>query len=133
METRSNHILVGGVVLGLLAAVIIFMIWISQAGGRQNKRYDIFFSQAVDGLAKGSSVTFSGVPVGQVESISLQPQTPDLVRVRISVTNDTPGVVRTTASTNSGGCTGAPHIQLAPPARDAKHPGRPAELTCPDE
>ena len=133
METRSNHILVGGVVLGLLAAVIIFIIWISQAGGKQDKRYDIFFSSAVDGLAKGSSVTFSGVPVGQVESISLQPQTPELVRVRSSVINDTPILVGTTASTNSVGFTGVSQIQLAPPPRDAKHPGRPAELTCPDE
>ncbi|MEA3003856.1 MAG: phospholipid/cholesterol/gamma-HCH transport system substrate-binding protein, partial [Sphingomonadales bacterium] len=85
METRSNHILVGGVVLGLLAAVIIFLVWISNAGGDKDKRYDVFFDQAVDGLAKGSSVTFSGVPVGQVESINLQPQTPELVRVRITV------------------------------------------------
>ena len=84
METRSNHILVGSVVLALLAAVIVFIIWISQAGGNQDKRYDIFFSQAVDGLAKGSAVTFSGVPKGQVESINLQPQTPELVRVRIA-------------------------------------------------
>src|SRR3954465_8419610 len=121
METRSNHILVGSVVMALLVAVIVFLVWISNAGGKQDKRYDIFFSQAVDGLAKGSSVTFSGVPVGQVESISLQPQPPDLVRVRITVTNDTPVLVGTTASTNSVGFTGVSQIQLAPPARDPRH------------
>jgi phospholipid/cholesterol/gamma-HCH transport system substrate-binding protein len=132
METRSNHILVGGVVLALLAAVIVFVIWISQASGGQDKRYDIFFSQAVDGLAKGSAVTFSGVPVGQVESISLQPQTPELVRVRIAVSHDTPILVGTTASTNSVGFTGVSQIQLAPPPRDPKHPVR-AEITCPEE
>jgi phospholipid/cholesterol/gamma-HCH transport system substrate-binding protein len=133
METRSNHILVGGVVLALLAAVLIFIVWISQAGGKQDKHYDIFFSQAVDGLAKGSAVTFSGVPVGQVESINLQPQTPDLVRVRITVSNDTPVLVGTTASTNTVGFTGVAQIQLAPPARDPHHPGRAAQIACPDD
>ena len=74
METRSNHILVGAVVLGMLAALVLFVVWLSQAGGDQDKKYDIFFSQAVEGLAKGSAVTFSGVPVGQVESINLMPR-----------------------------------------------------------
>src|SRR3954449_1647942 len=117
METRSNHILVGAVVLGLLAAVIIFIVWISQAGGRQDKRYDIFFSQAVDGLAKGSAVTFSGVPVGQVESINLQPNTPEFIRVRITVNRDTPVLVGTTATIKGVGFTGVSEIQLDPPDR----------------
>jgi len=133
METRSNHILVGGVVLALLVAVIVFIVWISQAGGKQDKRYDIFFSQAVDGLAKGSAVTFSGVPVGQVESINLQPQTPELVRVRITVNTDTPVIVGTTASVNSVGFTGVSQIQLAPPEGNRRRQNGSAEITCPDD
>jgi phospholipid/cholesterol/gamma-HCH transport system substrate-binding protein len=133
METRSNHILVGGVVLALLAAVIIFIVWISQAGGKQDKLYDIFFSQAVDGLATGSAVTFSGVPVGQVKSISLQPQTPELVRVRIAVTRDTPVIVGTTASVNGVGFTGVSQIQLAPPPRDSRRSTGSAEIVCPPD
>src|SRR5438270_4446648 len=133
METRSNHILVGSVVLALLAAVVIFIVWISQAGGKQDKHYDIFFSQAVDGLAKGSAVTFSGVPKGQVESINLQPQTPELVRVRIAVDRDTPVIVGTTASVNGVGFTGVSQIQLAPPQRTRQQQTGRVELTCPDE
>ena len=34
METRSNHILVGGVVLALLVAIVVFIIWLMQAGGK---------------------------------------------------------------------------------------------------
>ena len=68
METRSNHILVGGVVLAMIAAVLAFIIWLSQVSGEANKQYDIFFRQAVDGLARGSAVSFSGVPVGTVKS-----------------------------------------------------------------
>ena len=90
METRSNHILVGGVVLALVVAVLGFIIWLSQVSGEDNKEYDIFFKQAVDGLAKGSAVSFNGVPVGQVASINLEPKTPEFVRVRIAIRDETP-------------------------------------------
>ena len=64
METRSNHVLVGSVVLILLAVLAIFTVWIARLGGTSEKEYDIFFRQSVDGLAKGSAVTYSGVPSG---------------------------------------------------------------------
>ena len=84
METRSNQVLVGSITLGLLAALVVFVVWLSQVGGGGDKRYDIFFQQSVEGLAKGSSVTFSGVPVGQIESINLVPDSPQFIRVRIT-------------------------------------------------
>ncbi|HEX8514538.1 MAG TPA: MlaD family protein [Allosphingosinicella sp.] len=132
METRSNHILVGAVVLGMLVAVVLFVVWLSQAGGDQDKKYDILFSQAVEGLAKGSAVTFSGVPVGQVESINLMPNTPQFVRIRISVDDETPVIVGTTA-TMKATFTGIASIQLDPPERDPRKRagvGRPIE--CPE-
>ncbi len=112
METRSNHILVGGVVLALIVAALAFIIWLSQAAGEDNKEYDIFFRQAVDGLARGSAVSFSGVPVGQVASINLEPRTPEFVRVRISVREDTPILQGTTATIEGVGFTGVSQIQL---------------------
>jgi phospholipid/cholesterol/gamma-HCH transport system substrate-binding protein len=133
METRSNHILVGGVVLALIAAVVVFVIWLSQVGGKQDKHYDIFFHEAVDGLAKASSVTFSGVPVGQVEAITLQPSGPQFVRVRISVSEATPMLVGTTATIKGVGFTGVSQIELDPPVRDKRNPVTPREMTCPPE
>jgi phospholipid/cholesterol/gamma-HCH transport system substrate-binding protein len=119
METRSNHILVGGVVLALIVAVLAFIIWLSQASGEQKNEYDIFFNQAVDGLARGSAVSFSGVPVGQVASISLQPNTPEFVRVRIAVQADTPILQGTTATLQGVGFTGVSQIQLDGAVRGA--------------
>ena len=133
METRSNHILVGGVVLAMLLALVLFVVWLSQAAGDQEKRYDIFFKQSVDGLAKGSAVTFSGVPVGQIESINLLPATPEFVRVRITVKEEAPVLVGTTATIKGVGFTGVSQIQLDPPQRDPRRPQpRLAELSCPD-
>jgi phospholipid/cholesterol/gamma-HCH transport system substrate-binding protein len=119
METRSNHMLVGGVVLVLLAATVGFIIWLSNVSGDDTKRYDIFFKQAVDGLAKGSAVSFSGVPVGQVESINLEPNSPEFVRVRIGVRSDTPVLQGTTATIQGVGFTGVSQIQLDGATRGA--------------
>jgi phospholipid/cholesterol/gamma-HCH transport system substrate-binding protein len=131
METRSNHILVGAVVLGMLVAVVLFVVWLMQAGGDQDKKYDILFSQAVEGLAKGSAVTFSGVPVGSVESINLMPETPQFVRIRVSVDDETPVIVGTTA-TMKATFTGIASIQLDPPERDPRRRRVDRPIVCPE-
>ncbi len=113
METRSNHVLVGGVVLGILAAALAFLIWMSQVGNGHQQRYDIFFPNSVDGLAKGSVVAFSGVPVGKIDDIKLLPDSPELVRVRISVDENTPILKGTTATVAGVGFTGVSQINLS--------------------
>ena len=71
METRANHIWVGIVTLLLLAGLAALLIWIARLSQHEQKDYDIFFKQSVDGVAKGSEVSYSGVPVGQVKDIAL--------------------------------------------------------------
>src|SRR5579871_6856273 len=105
METRSNHILVGGVVLALLVVLVVFVIWIAQISGGNEKKYDIFFKSSVDGLSKGSTVTFNGVPTGKIEDIALLPKSPQFVRVRISVDDKTPILQGTTATISGVGFT----------------------------
>jgi phospholipid/cholesterol/gamma-HCH transport system substrate-binding protein len=131
METRSNQILVGSVVMGALVALLLFIIWLSNAGGDQDRKYDILFRQAVDGLAKGSAVTFSGVPVGQVDSINLMPRTPEFVRVRITIDEETPVLVGTTATIKGVGFTGVSQIQLDPPDNDPRRRRVVREIACP--
>jgi phospholipid/cholesterol/gamma-HCH transport system substrate-binding protein len=111
METRSNHILVGAVVLILLAMLALFTVWIARVGGTKEKEYDIFFRQSVDGLARGSVVTYSGVPSGQVKQIALWANDPQFVRVRISVNDDTP-VLQGTTATVIGSFTGTSTVSL---------------------
>ncbi|HEV2867393.1 MAG TPA: MlaD family protein [Allosphingosinicella sp.] len=132
METRSNQILVGSIVLGLLAALAVFIVWLSQVGDGADKTYDVFFQQSVEGLAKGSAVTFRGVPVGQITSINLEPRSPQFIRVRISVREETPVLEGTTATIRGVGFTGVSQIQLDPPE---PAPGRPVarqEIHCPE-
>lgn len=133
METRSNQILVGSVVLGLLAALAVFIVWLAQVGDGRDKTYDIFFQQSVEGLAKGSAVTFRGVPVGQIESIDLEPASPQFIRVRIAIDQDTPVLQGTTATIRGVGFTGVSQIQLDPPEQRPGEPPPPRqEIVCPD-
>lgn len=112
METRSNHVLVGGVVLAMLVALLVFIVWLAGFNTASNQRYDIFFKTSVDGLAKGSSVNFSGVPVGKVEEIKLLPDSPEFVRVRIAIDQDSPILQGTTATIAGVGFTGVSQINL---------------------
>jgi phospholipid/cholesterol/gamma-HCH transport system substrate-binding protein len=119
METRANYVWVGAVTLVLLAALAAFIVWITGFGASDNKRYDIFFPQAVEGLAEGSQVTFSGVPVGKVDEMKLWKKDPQFVQVRISVKKDVP-ILQGTTATVLGSFTGVSTIQL-----DGAKPGAP--------
>jgi phospholipid/cholesterol/gamma-HCH transport system substrate-binding protein len=119
METRANYVWVGAITLVLFAALAAFIVWIAGFGASSNQRYDIFFPQAVEGLAEGSQVTFSGVPVGKVDMMKLWEKDPQFVQVRISVKKDTP-IQQGTTATVLGSFTGISSIQL-----DGGEPGAP--------
>lgn len=125
METRSNHVLVGSVVLALLAAVIVAAFWFSRLGS-EDQLYDIYFAQAVNGINKGTTVTYAGVPMGQVQDIELWKRDPGFVRVRIALKDDAPILQGTTASIQSS-FTGLSEIVL-----DGAVKGSPP-ITCPDQ
>ncbi len=127
METRSNHVLVGTVVLALLAGLLLFTVWLAGLSNKANKCFDIYFSQGVGGLNKGTAVSFSGVPVGEIKKISLLPDRPEFVWVRISVDADTPVLQGTTAQIKGVGFTGVSEIQLD----GAVKGGRPIEQLGP--
>lgn len=130
METRANHVWVGAVTLVLMAMVAAFIIWISRLNASEQRDYDVFFKQSVDGLAKGSEVAFAGVPVGQVKKIELWPRDPDFVRVRIAIDKSVPILLGTTA-TVQGSFTGVSKVQLdgavrgAPPISEVGPEGAP--------
>ena len=125
METRSNQVLVGVVVLALLALLALFTVWMARLSAGNDKDYDIFFKQSVAGLDRGASVAFSGVPSGQVRDIQLWPRDPNFVRVRIVVRDETP-VLEGTTATISSSFTGTSTVQLDGAVRGA------APIRCPD-
>jgi len=112
METRSNNVLVGGIVLVLLGLTVAFAIWMAGNNSADDRKFDILFKTSVEGLAKGSAVTFSGVPVGKVDDIVVMPDQPELIRVRIAIKKETPILQGTTATIAGVGFTGVSEINL---------------------
>jgi phospholipid/cholesterol/gamma-HCH transport system substrate-binding protein len=104
--------MVGTVTLLLLFGTLLFIVWLAGLSNKATKCYDIYFAQGVGGLNKGSNVSFSGVPVGQVSKISLLPNRPEFVWVRIEVDDQTPVLQGTSAQIHGVGFTGVSEIQL---------------------
>jgi phospholipid/cholesterol/gamma-HCH transport system substrate-binding protein len=113
--------MVGAVTVALLIGTLLFIVWLAGLSNKQTKCYDIYFAEGVGGLNKGSNVSFSGVPVGQVTKISLLPNRPEFVWVRIDVDSQTPVLQGTSAQIHGVGFTGVSEIQLTGAER-----GRPA-------
>ncbi len=131
METRRSTIVVGAVTLALVVALFGFILWLSNYSTGGRREYDLFFNQSVAGLSVGSTVSFSGVPVGQVERIALMPESPEFIRVRISVGQDVPVLEGTTAVLQASGFTGVSVIQLQGAMRGAPPISEPGPFGVP--
>ena len=131
METRSNYVMVGAVTLAMLAGLLLFTVWIAGLSNKATKCFDIYFAQGVSGLNKGTNVTFSGVPVGQITQISLLPARPEFVWVRIEVDNETPVLQGTTAEIHGVGFTGVSEIQLGGAVKGARAISQSGPQGCP--
>ena len=112
METRSNYVIVGAVVVAITIAMFAGVLWLARFSGADDQHFDIFFKQSISGLAVGSLVAFNGVPVGKIEEIKLLPDTPQFVRVRISIAEEVPVLKGTTAGVEGIGFTGVSQISL---------------------
>lgn len=130
METRANYVWVGAVTLVLLALLAIFIVWLVRLSDGAQKEFDIFFEQSVGGLSRGSQVAYSGVPVGQVQQITIWDKDPEFVKVRITVQEDVPILLGTTASV-SASFTGVSTISLNG-GRRAAGPIDCSTTACPD-
>ena len=131
METRSNYVMVGTVTVALLVGVLLFIVWLAGLSNKATKCYDIYFAQGVGGLNKGSNVSFSGVPVGQITKISLLPNRPEFVWVRVEVDEQTPVLQGTTAQIKGVGFTGVSEIQLDGAVRGSPPISQPGPQGCP--
>ena len=76
-------------------------------------------------------MTFSGVPVGQIEKISLLPDRPEFVWVRINVDEETPVLQGTTAEIKGVGFTGVSEIQLTGAVKGGRPINIPGPQGCP--
>ena len=113
MEPRAHHVLIGLFTVLMVAGALGFALWLSKASSDQELNdYDVIFTEAVSGLSQGSAVQYSGIKVGDVISLRLDPQDPRKVRAHIRVNANTPIKEDTRARLSITGITGASLIQL---------------------
>lgn len=114
MDKNAHYLAVGLFVILATIAGIFFAGWLyDDQSVKHTKRYQIQFTQSVDGLAAGSEVRYMGIKVGQVESVHLIPDHPDRVGVIVSVQEDTPIDGNTKATLHSQGITGVSYVNLS--------------------
>src|SRR5690554_8066486 len=99
METQARYIWVGIVTLTILAAGLIFALWLSKADAKSDyKLYDVLFKEPVAGLMIGSPVHFNGIYVGEVTQWSLEKNDMREVRAGVKISANTPIIKATKES-----------------------------------
>jgi phospholipid/cholesterol/gamma-HCH transport system substrate-binding protein len=113
MERNANYALVGLASTLILAAMLVFVVWLAAIRPNQDyENYDIVFKGPVRGLSTGGEVHFNGIKVGEVTKISLDKADPTLVIARAKVTSDVPIRVDSYATLEPQGITGVNYVQI---------------------
>ena len=114
METRAHHVLIGLFTVIVVAGALLFGLFLAKSSvDTEFKDYEVVFNEAVSGLSKGSSVQYSGIKVGDVVLLRLDPKDPRRVLARIRLAGDTPVKEDTQAKLALTGVTGTSIIQLS--------------------
>lgn len=114
METRAHHVLIGMVTVLVVAGAMLFGLWLAKSSVDSTfKDYEVVFNEAVTGLSRGSAVQYSGIKVGDVMSLRLDPSDPRRVLAHIRLNADTPVKQDTQAKLTLTGVTGTSLIQLS--------------------
>ncbi len=116
-----NYPIVGLFVLVLGAALIVGALWLA-SGGALQKHYDLYLAvidESVAGLNLNAPVKYTGVDVGKVQEIQLDPGNPKRVNLLFAIERGTPIKEDTEAVLKTQGLTGIAYVELSGGAPDA--------------
>lgn len=114
METRAHHVLIGLFTLLAAAAAVVFAIWLGNAAtSSEYDEYVVVFNEAVTGLSPGSTVQYSGIRVGDITELKLDPRDPRRVLATVRIESSVPIKEDTRARLSFTGITGTSVIELS--------------------
>jgi phospholipid/cholesterol/gamma-HCH transport system substrate-binding protein len=111
MENKSHALAAGTFVALLLALVIALSVWLTR-DTRDLQIYELSSADAVTGLQPQASVRFKGVNVGKVMAITLDPQKPGNVLIKVAIDGQAPITESSFATLGFQGVTGLAFVQL---------------------
>lgn len=113
MEPRAHHVLIGLFALAAIAGGLFFALWLNNSDNdREYTWYEIIFDEGVSGLSEGSPVKYSGIRVGDVALLRLDPDDPRNVRAMVRVYSRVPIRENTQAGLAITNITGSMSIEL---------------------
>lgn len=105
--------MIGAFTLSILLSGFLFVLWFAGSEiDRDFDEYDIIFDSAVTGLSEGGDVRYSGIKIGEVTRLRLNPQKPSQVIARVRVAAETPVYADTSARLEIQGLTGVAFILI---------------------
>ncbi|MFN2381953.1 MAG: MlaD family protein [Guyparkeria sp.] len=129
MESKVNYSIVGLFVVLLLGASMVTAWWLYSGGStRQYSPYLVFATDSVSGLNSDSRVYYHGVDVGYVDSIRIDRDNPENIRIRLLIDQTVPIRSDTSAQLQPQGVTGLSVLNLKGGSAQADLPS--AEDAC---
>lgn len=120
METRAHYVAVGAFVLTMIVLAFAAVLWLGRSElTTQYARYDIYFVGPVSGLRVGAAVEYSGVPVGKVSEIKLDPANVEQIRVTVEIDASVAIKTDAAAAVESNLLSGVSYIQIVGGTQDA--------------
>ncbi len=121
MESKVNYTAVGIFVLILGSALIAFAFWLGKYNQDESNyhRYRVYITESVSGLAPEAAVKFSGVDVGMVETIRINPRNSEEVELTLKIKKETPIKTDSSAVLKFYGITGLAFIEIIGGSKNA--------------
>ena len=120
METRAHYVAVGAFVLTMIVLAFAAVLWLGRTElTTQYARYDIYFIGPVSGLRVGATVEYSGVPVGKVTEIKLDPANVEQIRVTVEIDASVAIKSDAAAAVETNLLSGVSYIQVVGGTQDA--------------
>jgi phospholipid/cholesterol/gamma-HCH transport system substrate-binding protein len=110
-----NYVVVGAFVVVLGAVLVAGVLWLA-SGGAFQKKYDLYLAianESVAGLNLNAPVKYSGVDVGKVRKIWLEPGNPEQANLFFVIEHGTPVKEDTVAVLKTQGLTGIAYVELS--------------------
>jgi phospholipid/cholesterol/gamma-HCH transport system substrate-binding protein len=120
METRAHYVAVGAFVLTMIVLAFATVLWLGRAElTTQYASYDIYFIGPVSGLRVSAAVEYSGVPVGKVSEIRLDPANVEQIRVTVEIDASVAIKADAAAAVETNLLSGVSYIQIVGGTQDA--------------